>query len=145
VVGVGIFFAVAYLGSILAMAFGCSSPVFIPERPKIPPMCLHPTGVSGEVGPAIAFSGEFTGFHLCRQYSNINTADLVADVLLFVVPLYFLWGIRLPSKGRRVILAAFSTSILTLSTIIIYMIFRYGNFVMDSNPSQLSQCSGILR
>ena len=96
-------------------------------------MCLHPTGVSGEVGPAIAFSGEFTGFHLCLQYLNINTADLVADVLLFVVPLYFLWGIKLPSKGRRVILAAFSTSILTLSTIIIYMIFRYGNFVMDSN------------
>jgi len=57
----------------------------------------------------------------------------VADVLLFVVPLYFLWGIKLPSKGRRVILAAFSTSILTLSSIIIYMIFRYGNFVIDSN------------
>lgn len=49
VVGVGIFFVVAYLGSVLAMAFGCSRPVFIPGGPKIPPMCLHPTGVSGEV------------------------------------------------------------------------------------------------
>ncbi|KDR83025.1 hypothetical protein GALMADRAFT_238781 [Galerina marginata CBS 339.88] len=60
------------------------------------------------------------------------TTDLIADILLFVAPSFMLRKIKMPKNQRRLIVAAFSASILTLFSAVIVCIFWYGR--MDLGP-----------
>ncbi|KAH9480746.1 hypothetical protein JR316_0007346 [Psilocybe cubensis] len=52
-------------------------------------------------------------------------ADILADTVLFLAPLFVLRRVKLPARERRMILAAFSGSVLTLLAAVVFGVFWY--------------------
>jgi len=103
--GVTIVLALIYISSLIAVGFGCNV--------AKPDSCLVPTTAPEDFGNNFGF-----------------TADLFGDIVLLALPLYLLWRLKLNPKDRRVVLAAFSGSILTLCGVVTVMVFVYGPFPM---------------
>ncbi|KAF8999796.1 hypothetical protein BDQ17DRAFT_733387 [Cyathus striatus] len=55
------------------------------------------------------------------------TTDIVGDTILVILPLHHLWRLRLRRSQRRLILMVFSTSLLTLITAVVVVIFSYAS------------------
>lgn len=53
----------------------------------------------------------------------ICTADVVSDIILVALPLCLLWGVRLPSKQRIMVLSIFSTSILVSVVSVVHTLY----------------------
>ncbi|KAF8157967.1 hypothetical protein B0H34DRAFT_797398 [Crassisporium funariophilum] len=72
-------------------------------------------------------------------YSGIVsiTADFLADSLLVLCPCMMLWRIRLPTNQRRLVLALFSASILTLMSVSLFCALWYGKIYMGVNEDVL--------
>ena len=95
--------------------------------------CLRGSKQIPEAG-IVSFS---SGSHLFKPHDILIViqfflADLIADILLFLAPSFMLRKIKLPKDQRRLILAAFSASILTLLSAIVFCIFWYGR--LDLGP-----------
>lgn len=61
--------------------------------------------------------------------------DLSADILLVVTPLVMLWKIKLPQKERRLILALFASSLVSLLSSIIFTVTWF--FTVDQGAGSL--------
>lgn len=61
----------------------------------------------------------------------------MADIALILFPIWTLWKVNLPQNLRSIIIWAFSGSALTLITVIIFCIVRYGHN-LDLYPSQVA-------
>lgn len=70
-----------------------------------------------------------------------NEVDFLADVALVICPLVLLWKVHLPEIERRMVLAAFSASILTAFTEIVYCVFWYGG--LDLGPDRHMLIAGV--
>ncbi|KAF8963012.1 hypothetical protein BDZ97DRAFT_1065676 [Flammula alnicola] len=70
------------------------------------------------------------------------TADFVADILLVVCPFLMLRKLRLPRNQRRLIVAAFSASVLTLIPVSIFCAFWYGRLDLGSHATLLKLVAG---
>lgn len=66
---------------------------------------------------------------------HVFSADVVADVLLVLVPMTKLWNLRLPPNQRFLLLTVFGASFCTLLAAINFFIFSYTP--LNSGPSRL--------
>jgi hypothetical protein len=62
--------------------------------------------------------------------ASFLATDFSADTLLIITPLVMLWKIKLPTKERRLILALFSSSVVSLFSSIAFAVTWF--FVFDS-------------
>lgn len=65
----------------------------------------------------------------------MSGADLMGDAVLVLFPLAFLWKIRLPRKERVLVLAVFSSSILTLLSALIFTIMAFSPIDLGPQPN----------
>jgi len=61
--------------------------------------------------------------------------DFSADILLVVTPLVMLWKVKLPKKERRLILALFASSVVSLLSSITFMVIWF--FTVDQGVDSL--------
>lgn len=71
--------------------------------------------------------------------------DLSADILLIVTPLVMLWKVKLPKKERRLILALFASSLVSLLSSITFTVIWF--FTVDQGLGSLILASmfGLLQ
>lgn len=120
-IGVTIFFAVCYVATVVGIIFGCH------RRPEpFLPDCVYPSSSPDNLGKNLNFISEhLVKRHLSISFNNVIfiPVDFVSDILLTALPLYFLWDVDLSPNDRRMVLAAFSASLLTLLSVIVCLIF----------------------
>lgn len=58
--------------------------------------------------------------------------DLMGDTILIIFPLVFLWKIRLPQRERVLILTVFSSSILTMLSVLVFTVMAFSG--IDLGP-----------
>ncbi|KAF9002143.1 hypothetical protein BDQ17DRAFT_1542465 [Cyathus striatus] len=68
--------------------------------------------------------------------AGIST-DIASDIYLAVLPLYHLWRLRLSPPQRRLVRLVFSTSLLTLIVVVIFLISSYGGIFEGPGSSFL--------
>lgn len=71
----------------------------------------------------------------------VDTVDFAADLILIICPFMWLWRVKLAPNLRRLVLAAFSASILTMMAATFYCVVWYGNVYKDlaSKKARLMQ------
>ena len=77
-----------------------------------------------------------------------NTSLLVdtpADLALVVIPLHMLWRVRLPPRQRRLILTAFSASMLCSLADVIYAVFNIHAQIRRDSWSSIAGVMGDIK
>jgi len=70
-----------------------------------------------------------TALSVCLPF----TADIFFNILLITFPIYCLWHIKLPQNQRRMVLAVFSTSLITILTAIAFTTISYSTLLNSSD------------
>ncbi|KAJ3549959.1 hypothetical protein NMY22_g691 [Coprinellus aureogranulatus] len=72
-----------------------------------------------------------------------TTFDFLADAVLVICPLVLLWRVHLLEIDRRVVLAAFSASLLTALAATVFCVFWYGGLPLGPDQSILISATAI--
>ncbi|KAF8157057.1 hypothetical protein B0H34DRAFT_657558, partial [Crassisporium funariophilum] len=103
--GLVVMFALIYIGSLLLVTLTCRSSSTSAPWYNIQINDCYKTHTGHRVGTFVM--------------------EFASDILLIISPLFMLWGIKLPPSQRRLVLALFSTSIITLFSAIPYAVTWY--------------------